>query len=63
MAGILDDLFEDLVKEPETKDENPDEKGKPEDNPDSSAKEEDTPPEDDKPESVKSALFPTSKEW
>ena len=64
MAGILDDLFEDLVKEPETKDENPDEKGKPEGNPGASEHEEDTPPEDDdNAEPAKSGLFPASKEW
>ena len=64
MAGILDDLFEDLVKEPETKDENPDDKGKPGDNPGASEHKEDTPPEDDdKAEPAKTGLFPASKEW
>lgn len=64
MAGILDDLFEDLVKEPAAKEENPDGKGKPEDNPGASEHEEDTPPEDDdKAEPAKSGLFPASKEW
>lgn len=65
MAGILDDLFEDLVKEPERKEANPDDKEeKPEGNPGVSEHEEDTPQEDDdKAEPAKSGLFPASKEW
>ena len=63
MAGILDDLFEDLIKTPETAGNEPEKKEKPEDNPEGPDSNADEQMEDDEPARPNATLFPTSSDW
>lgn len=55
MAGMLDELFEDLIKEPEQKDEKPDENKEHKEAPETG--------DENESNEAESPLFPTGNQW